>query len=156
MYQLQAQNFGLYVAILFGGFTLIFAALGPGIFNSQPNPFSWQYLFFEVLCHQDSLRSFHINNQPMAVCARCFGIYTAFLFGWLFLPVFGWLGSASQQKKKIFLIAAILLNSTDVIGNYFSIWSNTLHSRFLLGSLVGLAVTFFLAESFFNKIKSEY
>lgn len=135
------------------GFFVI-AALGPGLFpNMLVHPYNWQYVLFDVLCHQDPLRSFNLYSHQMAVCARCLGIYSFFLAGWLLFPVFAFFRTPSAQKKKIFLIAVILLNSADVIGNYFGYWSNTLNSRFLLGSFLGLATAFFLADNFFKHKK---
>lgn len=156
MKALKAENTGLYLGIMIAGAFLIFVALGPGVFtDSTVNPFSWQYKFFNVLCHQDPLRSFSLNSHQMAVCARCMGIYFSFFVGWLLLPVIAWQRYPNKERKKIFLIVAIILNSTDVIGNYLSLWSNTLNSRLLLGSLLGLAAAMFLADSFFKIKKSE-
>ncbi|MEX0721190.1 MAG: DUF2085 domain-containing protein [Balneolaceae bacterium] len=155
--QLQVQNVGLYAVVIISSTFLLFTALGPGIIeNSLAHPLSWQYLIFDALCHQDTLRSYHINMNQMAVCSRCFGIYSSFFAGWLLLPALAFIRYPTEKLKKTFLIAAILLNSTDVIANFFNVWTNTLNSRFLLGALLGLAIAFFLAESFFKQIKSEY
>ncbi len=42
--------------------------------------------FFAPVCHQIAERSFHIMNYPLAVCARCSGIYLGFLFGAVSYP----------------------------------------------------------------------
>lgn len=156
MIVLKAENTGLYFGIILAAALLVFVALGPGLFpNTNINPYHWQYYFFDALCHQDPSRSLYINSHQMAVCARCLGIYISFLTGWLLLPVIVLLQRPANIQKKIFLIAAIILNSTDVIGNYYNFWSNTLNSRLLLGSLLGLAAAMFLADSFFKIKKSE-
>ena len=43
-------------------------------------------LFFAPLCHQSADRSFLIGGVPLAVCARCTGIYLGFLAGVLAIP----------------------------------------------------------------------
>lgn len=91
----------------------------------------------------------------MAVCARCFGIYTALLTGWIVMPFYALLRNDSQNTEKNWLIAAILLNLADVSVNYFGLWTNTLISRFVLGSLFGLPIALILANEFFTLNKSE-
>lgn len=38
------------------------------------------YTLMALSCHQNPLRSFWILNYPMALCARCIGIYTGTIF----------------------------------------------------------------------------
>ena len=40
---------------------------------------------FSLVCHQNPARSFHVAGLPLAVCARCTGIYLGFLAGCLTL-----------------------------------------------------------------------
>lgn len=44
-------------------------------------------LFFSPICHQNPDRSFHCNDHPLPLCARCSGIYTGFLLGSLGYPL---------------------------------------------------------------------
>lgn len=48
------------------------------------------------------------------------------------------------------MIVVIVLNVLDVFGNLLGIWTNTLLSRFLLGSLFGGSIAFYLTNEFFN------
>lgn len=157
MWKLQAHNTGLYISLLVVSLFLVVTALGPGIFQEQVSYFnSWQYRIFDMLCHQDPARSFSVSGVPMAVCARCMGIYSLFLTGWLLMPVYSLFSDGSSNAEKNWLIAAILLNLADVTGNSFGLWANTLHSRFLLGSFIGLTLVLILADEFFSTInKSE-
>lgn len=91
----------------------------------------------------------------MAVCARCFGIYTALLTGWVAMPFYALARNDLRITEKHWLIAAILLNLADVSGNYFGLWTNTLISRFVLGSLFGLPLALILVNEFFKINKSE-
>lgn len=93
---------------------------------------------FSGVCHQFSWRSFGSGDHTMAVCSRCFGIYSGFFMASLAgltlllypLPLrlshAGWL-----------LAGAVLLNGADVAGNALGWWTNTLYSRFFLGFGIG-------------------
>lgn len=157
MFNVKAQNIGLYFIVLAGASFLFFAALGPGLYaNTADIVFTgWQYRIFELLCHQDPVRSFIISETYMAVCSRCIGIYGFFFAGWLSLPVVANIKRTSRKSEMNWLIAAIILNLADVIGNYFGFWANTHVSRFLLGSTFGLSLAILLTNEFFtlNKLK---
>ncbi len=155
--QLQAHNKALYLSVLTGAGFLFLAALGPGLLGARaPESFgSWQYQIFELLCHQDPARSFNITGVQMAVCSRCISIYGFFFFGMVSMPVFARFKPSLQKEEINWLIAAILLNLADVIGNYFGIWSNTHISRFLLGGAFGITLALILTNEFFTLNKSE-
>lgn len=155
--QLQAHNKALYSSVLAAAGFLFFAALGPGLLGGKAieSIGSWQYQIFELLCHQDPERSFNISAVQMAVCSRCISIYGFFFFGMMGMPVFARFKPSLQEEEIKWLIAAILLNLADVIGNYFGIWSNTHISRFLLGGAFGLTLALILTNEFFTIKKSE-
>lgn len=156
MFNLKAQNIGLYFIVLAAALFLFFAALGPGLYekNTDVTFNEWQYRIFELLCHQDPVRSLTISETYMAVCSRCISIYSFFFIGWLSLPVFAKIKRTSGKSEMNWLIAAIILNLADVIGNYLGFWTNTHLSRFLLGSIFGLSLAFLLTNEFFNLNKS--
>ncbi|WP_185957201.1 DUF2085 domain-containing protein [Gracilimonas mengyeensis] len=150
------HNQKLYAITLgLAGFTVI-AALGPGLFGDTAYTNQWQYMIFKDLCHQDPTRSFNISGVQMAVCARCIGIYGAFLVGWLTMPIYGFFAKKGSAKEKYWLIAAILLNLIDVVGNYFGLWTNTHVLRLVLGGVLGWCLMALLANEFFTFNKSEY
>lgn len=91
----------------------------------------------------------------MAVCSRCISIYGLFFLGMISLPVFARFGSFNQKEEIRWLIAAILLNLVDVVGNYFGIWTNTHITRFLLGGAFGITLALILTNEFFTLNKSE-
>jgi uncharacterized membrane protein len=152
----QAHNKALYFGILGTAIFLMLTALGPGLYNSSALPItSWQFHVFNPLCHQETARSFSISGVQMAVCSRCLGIYGGFLLGCILMPLAAWIQPFAKISEKNWLIAAILLNLGDVIGNYFGVWTNTLNSRFLLGGFLGLSVAVILTNEFFIINKSE-
>lgn len=71
------------------------------------------------------------------------------------MPFYALLRIKSKTLEKNWLIAAIILNLADVLGNYFGIWTNTLTSRFILGLVFGFPLAFILVNEFFKTKKSE-
>jgi uncharacterized membrane protein len=121
---------------------LIIAApiLKEGGFMTAAN---WIYDPFSYLCHQISARSFHIHNQPFAVCARCFGVYFGLAFGVLIYPLFRSLNDL-HPLPRILLLLSPVPTTIDFFLGYFGFWENTHSSRFLTGSVLGLGCAFFL------------
>lgn len=152
MNHLQAHNRFLYFSVLAATGFLFLAALGPGLTKTTATVSfgSWQYQIFELLCHQETARAFHISGIPMAVCSRCISIYGFFFIGMISLPVFARFTPYFKKKEIRWLIAAILLNLVDVVGNYFGIWTNTHITRFLLGGAFGITLALILTNEFFT------
>ena len=110
------------------------------------------YALFSPFCHQISSRSFSIFHHPLAVCARCLGIYFGFLGGMVLYPfVRGFSGiSLPKVKTLVFLSVPIVI---DAMGNYF-LWMSPSWLRFLLGVIWGLILPFYfiagIADYFIN------
>ena len=64
------------------------------------------YAFFDPVCHQHADRSFHCLGEPLAVCHRCFGLYTGFLAGLLVLPSAGRLRRLILDRPRLILAFA--------------------------------------------------
>jgi uncharacterized membrane protein len=110
------------------------------------------YALFSPFCHQISSRSFSIFHHPLAVCARCLGIYFGFLGGMVLYPFVRGFSDISLPKVKtlIFLSVPIVI---DAMGNYF-LWMSPSWLRFLLGVIWGLMLPFYfitgIADYFVN------
>jgi uncharacterized membrane protein len=149
--KVQAQQTGLYVLLLAASAVIFLIALGPGFWgNEGAGLLSWQHQVFNLLCHQDPTRSFFIKDVPMAVCSRCIGIYGMFLLGVISMPLIPKILPVRNRRFLQLMIVVIVLNVLDVFGNLLGIWTNTLLSRFLLGSLFGGSIAFYLTNEFFN------
>ena len=101
------------------------------------------YQGFHAACHQMPERSFHLWGYPLAVCARCFGLYAGALVGVLFYPLtrrLTWTGT----PPRAWLFAAALPTSVDFLLGVFGVWENTHWSRFLTALLLGVAVAFYI------------
>jgi uncharacterized membrane protein len=94
------------------------------------------YLAYSSVCHQLPARSFTIFNQPMAVCCRCFGIYSGFLVGVAAYPLIRGFHRLSLPPVKAFgLISAPIV--LDTAGNFLGLWESPNVLRFGTGLLWG-------------------
>ncbi len=95
--------------------------------------------FFSGLCHQNTARSFFIDQSPAAVCVRCLGIYCGIAMGaWLSVFSAAKLHIDQVLAKRIFL-GALLLNGIDAAAETLHLHGNLPLPRFLLGASLGLA-----------------
>lgn len=140
----------LYIFTLALSAGLLVAAAGGGLWGqTEPWYLQWQHIFFSGLCHQQPDRSFWINGQPMAVCTRCFGIYSGLFTGLLAGPILGKMIPRSFLKKL--LLVTLILNIVDVAGNMAGFWSNTLLSRSALGFLLAVSAGLLLGRAFIKQ-----
>ncbi len=97
------------------------------------------FWFFAPVCHQDPARSFWILGAPVAVCARCLGIYLGAAVGaWIPAP------------RRVLLSGLALfgaLNLADVLTEAAAWHGNWKLTRFLLGALLGLAAGSLVANA---------
>jgi len=58
-----------------------------------------------IVCHQRPERSFHVEQQPLAVCARCTGLYLSGALG----ALLGWAGGARlpRRSRRMLALAAM-------------------------------------------------
>lgn len=147
---MKIQKTTLYLLVLVLGFSLIVVALGGGLFGQHaPWYLQWQHKVFTSLCHQIPARSFTLNGQPMAVCSRCLGIYTGFVFGWILLPLSSFISFKEQWTVKKIALLVLLINLIDIIGNNLGFWQNTLVSRLAFGCMMGASVALIFSGDFF-------
>ena len=95
--------------------------------------------FFSVVCHQDPARSFWIAGAPVAVCARCLGIYLG--------AVAGAAVSVSRHTAVRFLAAAVVLNLVEYFGESAGAHGNWPLMRLLLGGMLGATLGALVAAS---------
>jgi len=102
-----------------------------------------------AICHRIDLRSFHIGDRPLPLCARCTGIYLGALFGMATLALLGrrFYGGLPPMRLLVILIGFIGLMGIDGLNSYAKLFpglpnlyepNNTL--RMITGTLNGLAV----------------
>jgi uncharacterized membrane protein len=101
------------------------------------------YQAFKPICHQIAERSFHLEGFPLAVCARCTGLYAGLLAGLLCYPLARGLKRADVPRRE-WVIAAALPTSIDFALGFFGLWENTHWSRFLTALVLGGSAAFFV------------
>lgn len=101
------------------------------------------YQAFSHVCHQLPERSFFLLGQPLAVCARCTGLYVGFAGTMLLYPLLTSLRRTYPPDRKWLFIAAAPLAIDFALG-FIGIWANTHSSRFLTAALLGAAVVFYV------------
>jgi len=103
---------------------------------------SYIYAVFSPFCHQIPTRSFSIFHHPLAVCARCLGIYSGFLAGTGLYPFIRGFSKISLPKVKGFILVSLPI-VMDTIGNFFHLWMTSSGVRFLIGFIWGLILPFY-------------
>ena len=101
------------------------------------------YEMFRHVCHQIPERAFYVEGYPLAVCARCAGIYFGFAAGVLLYPLVRSLrrGDAPARKWLLIALAPTLL---DFALGISGIWENTHLSRSVTGALLGAVGAFYV------------
>lgn len=101
------------------------------------------YQAFSYACHQAPDRSFFIAGQPLAVCARCTGLYAGFALAAVVYPLLTSLRRTHPPERK-WLFLAVGPLAIDFGLGVLGIWENTHTSRFLTGALFGAVVVFYV------------
>jgi uncharacterized membrane protein len=96
------------------------------------------------VCHQIPERSVWVQGHPIAVCARCFGIYLGYFAGLLIYPVARERLNAGLPPRR-WLILALSPVAVDFAGGYLGLFENTLASRTATGLIAGVAVAIYTA-----------
>ncbi|AIJ05196.1 hypothetical protein JH146_0346 [Methanocaldococcus bathoardescens] len=113
------------------------------------------YSIYSPICHQMPQRSFFIFGHKMAVCARCFGIYTGFLIGMVIYLFLKKLDDFKIPNKWYLIISSIPMvvdGTTQLIGLRESF--NEL--RFITGFIAGFTITFYILPIFFEMIYKKF
>lgn len=101
------------------------------------------YLCFDAACHQMPERSFYVGEFPLAVCARCTGLYAGGAAGLLLYPLARGLARRDAPARG-WLLAAALPTTVDLLLGVTGLWANTHLSRFLTALPAGAAAAFYV------------
>jgi len=115
------------------------------------------YALFSHLCHQIPSRSFFILNYPLAVCARCLGIYFGFFAGAGFFPLVRRFSKLALPKTRTFVFFSLPL-ALDFIGNLLRLWRSSNELRFCTGFIWGAVLPYYFIPGmldFLLKLKTK-
>lgn len=137
------KNRAVYLLTLCGSFILLGLIFLAPVLKSLSNPAGDMiYILFSPLCHQIPARSFIINDYPLAVCARCLGIYLGFFLGTLIYPMINGIRNR-EVPLRLYLILFTLPILIDTGANFIGMWYTPGWIRLILGILWGSILPFY-------------
>lgn len=137
------QIIAVYLFILVGTFLWLGTIFLAPYLKSQSSSMSgFLYALFSPVCHQLPSRSFVCFGYPLAVCARCLGIYVGFLIGVALFPVINGFSDIALPKTKLFIILTLPIG-IDTLGNFLRLWASISWLRFVLGFLWGIILPYY-------------
>lgn len=137
---LAAWGAALAVALL-----LVGAVVAAPLLRARGGLFLSEVLYrgFRAACHQMPERSFHLWGFPLAVCARCLGLYAGALAALFCYPLLR-RPTRTDAPPRAWLILATLPTAVDFALGVLGLWENTHWSRFLTALVAGAAAPFYL------------
>ncbi len=99
------------------------------------------YQAFVPVCHQIPDRSIRVAGLPLAVCARCAGVYGGFVLGLLIYPVSF---DSGKMPGRVWLLLAFVPMAVDALAGAMGLVQNTILSRTATGVLAGAALAFYI------------
>jgi uncharacterized membrane protein len=131
--------------------------LAPYLRSRDSSLSAFAYSVFTPICHQIPSRSFHLFGQPLAVCARCLGIYFGVLGGTGLYPLINGFSKLALPRARTFILVSLPI-IIDAGGNFLHLWVSSHRIRFMTGSLWGLILPFYFivgVSDFFLKRAQE-
>ncbi|HEY1402865.1 MAG TPA: DUF2085 domain-containing protein, partial [Pyrinomonadaceae bacterium] len=101
------------------------------------------YQGLKAVCHQIPERAFWVAGHPLAVCARCSGIYAGFVVAVLLYPLSRRLQRTDAPRRE-WLVLALLPAAIDFTLGITGLWANTHSSRLLTGAWLGAWAAFYV------------
>ncbi|PWH19709.1 MAG: hypothetical protein DDG59_02035 [Anaerolineae bacterium] len=116
-----------------------------------------------AVCHRIDLRSFHLGDRPLPLCARCTGMYLGALLGLVFQFWVGKRCSGTPPRRVIVVFVLLgLAFALDGVNSYLTLFPGLPHLytpqnalRLATGSGMGLTIAALLYPSFQQTIWSE-
>jgi uncharacterized membrane protein len=102
-----------------------------------------------AICHRIDLRSFHLGDRQLPLCARCTGIYLGALLGMVTMTALGRARSGGLPRRPVLLalIGFVGLMGIDGVNSYLTFFPGLPHLyepqnwlRLITGTLNGLAL----------------
>jgi uncharacterized membrane protein len=102
------------------------------------------YAFGSLVCHQTPERSFHLQGFQLAVCARCFGLYSGAALGavWAASSSVGTRPSVSWVRDvRALTVAAAIPTVVTVVLEWAGWWQPSNVTRSIAGAPLGFVVS---------------
>ncbi len=133
----------IYFATLSGILIWLAALFYAPYLKSQSSPYSgFLYALFSPTCHQIPSRCFYAFGNPVAVCARCLGIYAGFTLGTIIFPFVKGFSKPSMPKAKTLILLSLPI-FIDATGNLLGLWASSGWVRLLTGAILAVILPFY-------------
>ncbi|GAB4476001.1 MAG: hypothetical protein Kow0088_13470 [Anaerolineales bacterium] len=117
-----------------------------------------------AVCHRIDLRSYHIGDRPLPLCARCTGMYLGAIVGLLYQSLIGKRCSGTPPWRVIIVFAILALAFVvDGVNSYLTLFPRFPHLynphntlRLITGTGMGLVISALLYPSFQQTIWQNY
>jgi len=140
---LEKESFFLWLGLTFLNLIFIFLILAaPLIRYRWPQLSLAIYAAYAPFCHQIKERCFALSCEPLAVCARCFGIMTGSFLSLIIYPLMRKL-TCSKPLGPSLLIGVSFPMAVDLLGNGLHFWASSNWLRFIIGSGWGFSLPFY-------------
>ncbi len=135
----------VWLAISAGAWFFVATIIGAPLLLSNGHPYIGRIIYetFSRLCHQIQDRSFFVEGNPFAVCARCTGLYVGFAAGVSVYPLMRSLKNVTTPPRWLLFLACVPIGVDFSLG-FFGIWNNTHTSRFITGALLSVVSAFYV------------
>jgi len=111
------------------------------------------YACFAPVCHQLPERSFFAFGHPLAVCARCAGIYAGAVAGLALYPALRGFHNVRLPRIGPFLAATMAL-AVDAGGGLLGLWDSPAWLRFAVGLPWGMSLPYFFITGIVDLLAS--
>jgi len=128
-----AKNFGIariILLLMLGALVILIFMPAIGLWSGSPGSAGAVYFLFSPFCHQLGPRSLQLAGLPLAVCARCAGVYFGLFTGAAFFTFL-------SRRPSRMIFPAMILIATDGMLNALSIIDTPAAARFLIGLAFG-------------------
>ena len=132
--------------IALGVFALVLAAPWLAA-RDHPVAAALIYQAFSPLCHQIPSRSFELDAMPLAVCARCTGVYLGLVIGLVVYPLWRRIDTQTMPSRVLLAIGIAPL-AIDGAAGVMRIYASTMSVRAVTGVVAGLVVASFILPGF--------
>lgn len=130
------------LTVIGAGIWLGLVFLAPCLRDRFPRAASLIYGLYSPLCHQIPHRCFSLAGHPLAVCARCLGIYSGFLLGAGLYPLLRGFGTIALPRTAAFVsVSAPIV--IDTLANVLRLWTTSNAVRLATGMIWGLILPYY-------------